>query len=344
MTTTTDITTSLTERYVQAVLRRLPPGQRPDIERELRTSIADAADGRVEAGSDPAAAERDVLTELGDPVRLAAGYTDRPLHLIGPALFLDYVLVVKALLATVLPIVATVIAVVRAIEGGTVIDVVGGVVGTAITTAVHIVFWTTAVFAVIERTPDLRWTPIRPWTPDALPEQTTGRASAGELVAETVFSGLFLTLVLLSPTLRFQTRPDGTPIGVLSPWLWDTGVVYAFVALVAAGLALSFVRRHVRWNRVVAVVAALTGLGTASLLVWVGAHDRLLNPEFVAAAGWPQDVVRWVHVGLVVTSALAIVVTLVQAVAGFLTRSWQPTDLGAAIRNAVQRLPGPSKR
>jgi len=67
----------LTERYVQAALRGLPPQQRSDIERELRTSIADAVDAKMEAGSDAAVAEREALTELGDPARLAAGYADR---------------------------------------------------------------------------------------------------------------------------------------------------------------------------------------------------------------------------------------------------------------------------
>jgi hypothetical protein len=337
--TTTTTAPSLTDRYVQAVLRGLPAGQRPDIERELRTSIADAVDGRVEAGGDHAAAEREVLTELGDPARLAAGYTDRPLHLIGPALFLDYLQVVKVLLATVPPIVAVVIAVVRSVEGRAVGDVIVGVVGVTGTTAVHIVFWTTLLFAGIERTPGLRWTPIRSWTPDALPELPVRRPTIAELIGETVFTGLFVTFILLVPSLRFQTRADGTTINVLSPWLWDTGVVYVFVALVAVGLALSFVRHYVRWSAAVAVMVALTGLATTSLLLWVGANDRLLNPEFVTAAGWPAGVERWTHVGLLIAGSLGVVAVFIHAVVSFVTRSWHPADLGAAIRDALQRLP-----
>ena len=58
---------TLTDRYVEATLRRLPEGQRPDIERELRASIADAVDGRVEAGRRTGRCGAAVLTELGDP-------------------------------------------------------------------------------------------------------------------------------------------------------------------------------------------------------------------------------------------------------------------------------------
>src|SRR4051794_38396607 len=103
MTATTANT--LTDRYVAATLRSVPEKQRPELDKELRASIADAIDDRIEAGSKPEAAEREVLIELGDPIRLAAGYADRPLYLIGPALFPDYTRLLKLLVGIVVPIV-----------------------------------------------------------------------------------------------------------------------------------------------------------------------------------------------------------------------------------------------
>src|SRR5262245_8394752 len=97
-------TNTLTDRYVEATLRRVPAEKRPDIDKELRASIADAVDDRIEAGADRSEAEAAVLTELGDPARLAAGYADRPLYLIGPELFLDYVRFLRVLIITVVPI------------------------------------------------------------------------------------------------------------------------------------------------------------------------------------------------------------------------------------------------
>ncbi len=95
--------TTLTDRYVWGVLRAVPEAQRPDLEPEIRALIADAMDARVAsvAGEAPTAAERAVLTELGDPEVLAARYTDRSLFLIGPAYFLVW----KRLLLTILPII-----------------------------------------------------------------------------------------------------------------------------------------------------------------------------------------------------------------------------------------------
>ena len=45
--------TTLTDRYVWTVTRHLTADVGPDVARELRATIADAVDARVEAGADP---------------------------------------------------------------------------------------------------------------------------------------------------------------------------------------------------------------------------------------------------------------------------------------------------
>ena len=92
---------TLTERYIAATTASLPAESQQDVRAELGVSIADAVEARIEQGEDPAAAERAVLTELGDPVVLAAGYADRPLHLIGPRYYLTWWRLLKALLIIV---------------------------------------------------------------------------------------------------------------------------------------------------------------------------------------------------------------------------------------------------
>ena len=73
------MTSSLTDRYVNATVRSLDDEQRAEVERELRTTIEDMIDGRLQAGAPSRPdAEREVLVELGDPVRLAAGYSGPP--------------------------------------------------------------------------------------------------------------------------------------------------------------------------------------------------------------------------------------------------------------------------
>ena len=81
---------TLTERYISATIRSLPAESQEDVRAELAASIADAVEARTEQGEDPGAAEREVLTGLGDPAVLAAGYADRPLHLLGPRHYLTW--------------------------------------------------------------------------------------------------------------------------------------------------------------------------------------------------------------------------------------------------------------
>ncbi len=329
---------TLTDRYVDFTLRRLPAKQRPDIEKELRASIADAIDGHVDAGSDPAEAERAVLTELGDPARLAAGYADRPLHLIGPAFYLDYLRLLTAILVTVVPAVAGAIAFVRILEGAAAGAVIGGALNTAITTTVHIVFWTTLLFAFLERTPNLRVAAARQWTLDELPQPPTRRARHGTAIAEVVMVALFATLVMLSPIVSTETDANGDAIGILSPWLWQTGVVYVFLGLVIAGLGVVVAKNYVRWSVPVAVSAVLLTIANTTVLIWVAANDRLLNPAFVDAAGWPAEVTRWINLGLIVTAVLTVMQTAIEAAAGFAARSWVTADLRTQIHTVVEGI------
>ncbi|MGV9771052.1 permease prefix domain 1-containing protein [Streptosporangium sp. NPDC003464] len=307
-------TSALTDRYVEAILRRLPERQRPDIEKELRASIADAVDDRLDAGSDPADAEIAVLTELGDPARLAAGYADRPLHLIGPALYLDYTRLLTALLVTVVPAVAAAVGLVRGLQGGTALRVIGDTLGAALTAAVHIAFWTTLVFVIIERVAVLRRTAARPWSPAALPEPPSRRARYGELVTETVLLVLFTTFILLSPLVSTETDADGAPIGVLSPRLWETGVIHLFIALVIADLGFSFAKHYARWSVPLAAAGTLVGIACPIMLIWLAVDDRLLNPVFVTAAGWPPSVPQWINTGLIVISVGTLIHTVVEGI------------------------------
>lgn len=92
----------LIERYVYAVTKRLPYRQRADIEKELRSLIADMLEQRC---ADMPPAEKDVrvvLTELGTPEELAEKYDpDKRGALIGPPYYRKYKFVLKIVLAAV---------------------------------------------------------------------------------------------------------------------------------------------------------------------------------------------------------------------------------------------------
>jgi hypothetical protein len=279
---------TLTDRYVAATLRTLPEKQRPDIEKELRASIADAVDDRVEAGSAEDAAERDVLIELGDPGRLAASYTGRPLYLIGPTLFLDYIRLLKLLLWIVVPIVFVAIFVIDVFQGGSIGSNFGRAFSTTLTVGVHVTFWTTLAFAIVERTATGA-KPLVGWNPDMLLEVPARRMAFGELVAGVVAGALGIAALLLSPVLTTVTDDAGNPVGILDPGLWEFWVPYLVVVAV---IAIGF--QFVQYYRGPSIPVAFGNLAINAAfgipVVWLAATGQLLNPDFFEGVGWPAEV------------------------------------------------------
>ena len=160
---------TLTDRYVHAVVRRVPEAMRPEVTADVTAMIADMAEARTadarhdEARYDEGAAATDVevaadvevavLEELGDPAVLAREYSDSPQHLIGPQYFPVY----RWLLTWVLPVALVVALVSNGLSYTlTTADAhIGGLLGTAIGKSVPAVFIAfaavTILFAIIER-------------------------------------------------------------------------------------------------------------------------------------------------------------------------------------------------
>ncbi len=284
MTTATGNT--LTDKYVAATLRSVPEKQRPDIEKELRASIADAIDDRLEAGSKPEAAEREVLVGLGDPIRLAASYADRPLYLIGPALFPDYLRLLKLLVWIVVPIVFIAIFVIDVFQGGSIGSNFGRAFSTALTAGVHICFWTTLAFAIVERTATGA-KPLVGWTPDMLMDVPARRMAFGELVTGVVFGVLGIAVLLLSPVLTTVTDDAGNPVGVLNPDLWEFWVPYLVVVAVLA-IAFQFVTYYRGPSLPVAFGNLAINIAFGIPVIWLASTGQLLNPAFFDGVGWPE--------------------------------------------------------
>lgn len=278
------MTATLTDRYVAATLRSVPEAQRPDIERELRASIADAVDGRLEAGEPADVAETAVLTELGDPAVLAAGYADRPLHLIGPALFVDYVRFLRMVLTVVVPLTLVGVAVAQVFAGSTPLAVLGAAFSTAFTAAVHIGFWTTAIFAILERTKG--WKPLDGWTPSQLPMITDRKAFRNELIGGSIFTVVAAAAVIFSQELSGVVTDSGERVGPIAESLWQSGALYLVIFFAVARIALDLVGYYAGWPRSIAVANVVLSLLFLVPTVWLATTGRLYNPEFFDALGW----------------------------------------------------------
>lgn len=302
-------TSTLTDRYVWSVTQQLPKDIAPDVARELRGTLADAVESKVATGSAPEDAEREAVAELGDPDVLAREYDGRPHYLIGPSTYPEYVRLLKVLFPVVLPLVAaaTVIGQLastdRSLPG-----LLGEVAVVVLYAAVHIGFWTTLVFALIDRgrSEAERERPATQWDPDQLltSDVPGRRAGVGELLVEV---GL---LLLIAVIVVWQFAGVGNHgVQVLDPDLelvWKTAIVgLLLLDVVLVVLAWS----AGRWTASLAATNVLANVASAVLLVWLLMAGRLMTDlpqELAEVFGEEMD---W----SVPTGALAVGIILVCA-------------------------------
>lgn len=305
--------TTLTDRYVHAVLRSLPEKQREEIDRELRATIADDIDARIADGAPAKDAERAALTELGHPARLAAGYVGRPLTLIGPAFYVPYVRLLKLLLAIVLPAAAFGIALGKVLDGSGIGEVIGTVVVTLLQVAVHLGFWVTVVFVILERSgaTDV----VSDFDPDDLPDLPgPGRVGMTEMLASVSFLAIFAVAIVLQQFLSVFEDANG-PIPILDPALWSFSTPW-FLAIIVLEIVFAVALfRTGRWTWPLAIANILLGAAFAIPAIWLLATGRLLNPAYFAEFGGTP----WIEPGtptIIATSAVFIAIAVWDAVDG----------------------------
>ncbi|MGC5019558.1 HAAS signaling domain-containing protein [Micromonospora sp. DT47] len=277
--------TTLTDRYLAATLRSVPAARRGEIATELRASIEDMIEGRSAGGQDTTSAEREVLTELGNPAQLAARYADRRLQLIGPTYYLAWERLLKLLLSFVPATVGVVVGLVEATAGDNAGGAIGAGIASALQVAVQISFWVTLVFAVLERTNTPLCLPE--WSVDQLPEGPVDRQIT---LTDAAAAIAWLTLAIAYlPWQHFQSwvfDDEGRNLPILDPALWSIWLPFLLAVLVAT-VALEVAKyRAGRWTWPLVAVNALLDLAFAVPVAWLMLTDRLLNPDFVQRFEW----------------------------------------------------------
>ena len=317
-------TTTLTDRYVDAAMRTVPENQRDDLAAELRASIDDQVEARVEQGDARDAAERAVLTDLGDPEKLAAQYTDRPLWLVGPRYYLTWWRLTKLLWAIVPACAAFGVALAQTLSGADFGEIVGSVASVTISVIVNIGFWTALVFFIVERS--ARGTDVGlvgRWTPDDLPEIRERGTGLSDLVASLVFLGIAAGAILWDHFVGFVYTPETGWMSFLSPDLWPWYVGALFVLMVFEALLAISVYAKGRWDAGSATINLVLNLTVAGGALWLLSQQQLINPEFFAVV-IPAD-------------SSATVTTIVQALFGFgvvAVAAWDSVDAFLKARRA----------
>lgn len=296
------MTATLTERYIDAVTRALPAAQRADVATELRGSVADQIDGSVASGRDPASAEIAVLNGLGDPTVLAAGYADRPQHLVGPRWYPSWLRVLKVVLWSSLPFVALGVIIAMALEERPLWGIVGPTIGITLSVGAWIFTIMTIVYAAIDRSGDA----AEPWTVEYLPLREpagTRPLGRGEKVVA-VLALLFAVAGLVFVTVPWPVDGAGR-LAVVDPVLWPWSLVFGIVLIVAGVLVDLRARTARRWGNGSAIATTVLALAWTAPIVILAVTGRLFDPAFVAFLGIDRDA-QIVITTCVVAAALAI--------------------------------------
>lgn len=309
MTARTATKPTLAERYVHATVRHVPPSQRDDTARELRASIADMVEARTAAGEAPAAAERAVLTELGDPERLAATYAGRDLVLIGPRLFLHWWRLLKLLVLLVPAIIATIVFIAGVADGNRVGEVIADTLGAAWNVAINVAFWVTVVFAAIERfAPDgVDELDGERWTPDELPEpaEAQGAITLGETAASIGFIALVIAFFPWQEWRPISVGGVDSPL--LNPDLWSGWIPY-LIAVLVIEIGYELVKYRIgRRTTPLLITHFAINVAFAVPVVWLLLAGEFLHPELAATL---QASPATIDTAAAITAATVVVVSL----------------------------------
>jgi hypothetical protein len=283
--------------YIQEVTRRLPEKNRADIALELQSTIEDMLPDDYNYED-----VKEVLSKLGSPAALAAGYRDEPMHLIGPRYFDVYV----SLLKMILPIAAAISLISLAAEFifnfnrdetiiNAILELMGYGIWRLIEVAVQVFFWLTIVFAIIERmdkgkdqhplSPSLK-----PWTPDDLKNITyiPKKKAIGkvEVFGSLMWTAIWATLYFYADRLIGVYRGGGEGLEFQIPAL-NQDVLLGYWPIVAVSIALEaglalYKLIIGQWTKRMALYNTVLELFSTVVFAFILLNPNLLQQEFTA--------------------------------------------------------------
>ncbi|KRF51859.1 hypothetical protein ASG97_08320 [Bacillus sp. Soil745] len=311
----------LIELYIQEVTRRLPEKNRADIALELQSTIEDMLpEDHTEQDV------KEVLLKLGDPVTLASGYRDRPMHLIGPRYYDVYI----SLLKMILPI-AAVISLIALVgdnpfrdTGNTVMEailkIIGKGISSIISTGIQVFFWLTLSFAILERLDTSKdqsplTKDLKPWTPENLkdiPNISKKKAVPmievfASLLGLSVFAALYFNAANL---LGVYEKRNGSLIFVTPSFNQDVLNSYWLLVscVIIIGMLLTIYKLFLgRWTLKLAFFHAIYQLLYTLAFIIIISNPDLLNPEFLAYQRTLFSIDEWkssIYWGLILISII----------------------------------------
>ncbi|MED1863011.1 hypothetical protein P4V41_06050 [Fictibacillus nanhaiensis] len=342
---------NLIETYISEVTQRLPEKIRDDIALELRSTIEDMlpnhhTDNDVEK----------VLMKLGDPVKLASEYNNKPRYLIGPLFYESYinVLIVAAIISVVISSLTLFVNGMITFEGDKSLFTLMAFIGqlclkmllTSLNVLFQVFFWVTIVFIVIERAGisngDL-YNKKKAWSPSDL-YQLKKVVKKRQIPKAEVFFSLFWTV--LWATLLFnasemfgwyeQTGKGLEGLKLKAP-LFNDDVLFSYapfiVLLILIEVGMAFYKFFIgRWTNLLASLNLIYHFFSVGLLCFMLTDKTLYNVAFTDKFNntVPNVPTFW----LVSTIATVVAVfSIIDIISGFIKANKSNTAIDQWIKN-----------
>ncbi|WP_306007942.1 hypothetical protein [Bacillus sp. MMSF_3353] len=316
---------NLIDIYVEEVAKRLPEKNREDIILELRSTIEDMLPDDYNEDD-----EKRVLEKLGSPVSLANGYLDRPMYLIGPRYFDVYTTLLKMIIpiAAVIALIAMVAENFVGYDGeqavlNVILNLIGKGIGEIIEVGLHVFFWLTLVFAILERTDKDKGTQplttsLKKWTPDDL-KNTSYIPKKKSISKFEVFGGLMWTAIWA--TLYFYANHlvgvyHGTESGLKfvaatfnQEVLLQYWPIVVIVIVFEIGISLYKLVQG-QWTKKLAIGNAILQIVGTIVFIVIIVNPHLFNEGFITYVAnvfttSPEEVKKWLIGGGIIIYILS---------------------------------------
>ena len=280
------------DRYIYAVTRHLPAAQRDDIEQELRGLIDDLLQKRTGGRTATEEDVKAVLTGLGQPRKLADNYRGQPRHLIGPAFFDLYWLVLRIVLLAVGVSVIVALTVQMAVQPPATFwqglsDVLGGIWQSLLGAFAMV----TVIFALNEQYNPQAGKLVQgignSWKADDLPDipSQSLRIKKSDPIAAIILSLIFMVIINTDPgVIGAYIRENGAfRVVPLFSHVFADALVWISLTLVI-GIILECIKLITgRWTLILAGLHILLKLPSLIVGVWLFANPGIFNPAFFNA-------------------------------------------------------------
>ncbi len=285
----------LIELYIQEVTRRLPERQREDIGLELRSTIEDMLP------DDPQEEDvKAVLSELGHPAKLASGYLDKPMHLIGPRFFDVYVSLLKLIIpiAMIFSFIAVTFSHVFSYNGegeviSSLLSIIGDATWNSLGAGMQTFFWITVTFAMVERYDTSNKTnPItsnwKEWTPEDLKDvpyiPKEKAITKVELFGSLIWTAIWVAGYFNANNLLGIYEKGEEGLTLVTP-LFNQSQLIAFWPLVMLVIFLelglvAYKWKLGQWTMKLALANVFVHMGSLAVFILVFSNITVFNPAF----------------------------------------------------------------